>query len=97
MRTETMWQTTQLFLSTDGVQEVSVNIDSHKLRCTCDGYEVRRACKHTRFVKQRMEENGGIYPTEVSTRASRIEAVAASQDPELFRKLLINYGKIEVL
>lgn len=91
------WQTTQLFLSTDGVQEVSINMESHKLRCTCDGYGVRNACKHTRFVKQRMDENGGIYPTEVSTRASRIDAIAASQDPTLFRELLINYGKIEVI
>lgn len=92
-----MWQTTQLFLSVDGVHEVSVNMESHKLRCTCAGYELRKACKHTRFVKQRMDENGGIYPTEVSTRASRLDAIAASQDPVLFRELLINYGKIEVI
>lgn len=92
-----MWQTTQLFLSADGVHEVSVHTDSYKLRCTCDGYDLRKACKHTRFVKQRMDENGGIYPTEVSTRASRLDAIAASQDPVLFRELLINYGKIEVI
>lgn len=91
------WQTTQLFLSGDGVHEVSINVGNHKLKCTCVGFDLRSACKHTRFVKQRMEENGGIYPTEVSTRASRIDTVVASQDPVLFRELLINYGKIEVL
>lgn len=97
MRTAMTWQTTQLFLSGDGVHEVSINVSSHKLKCTCGGFDLRSACKHTRFVKQRMEENGGIYPTEVSTRASRIDTVVASQDPVLFRELLINYGKIEVL
>ena len=97
MRTAMTWQTTQLFLSGDGVHEVSINMSSHKLKCTCDGFGVRNMCKHTRFVKQRMDENGGIYPTEVSTKASKIDAIVASQDPVLFRDLLINYGKIEVL
>ena len=91
------WQITQLFLSDTGVHEVDVHISSSKLRCSCNGYESRRSCKHTRFVKARMDENGGIYPTEVSTRASKIDTVVASNDPESFRKLLINYGKIEVI
>lgn len=91
------WQITQLFLSDTGVHEVDVHISNSKLRCSCPGYESRRSCKHTRFVKTRMEENDGIYPTEVSTRASKIDTVVASNDPEAFRKLLINYGKIEVI
>jgi hypothetical protein len=44
-----------------------------------------------------MDNNGGVYPTEVSTRISKIETMVASQDPEAFRKMLINYGKIEVV
>lgn len=91
------WQTTQLFLSGDGVQEVSINVANHRLRCTCAGFDIRSNCKHTRFVRQRMDENGGIYPTEVSTKASKIDTVIASQDPILFRDLLINFGKIEVI
>ena len=91
------WQTTQLFLSDSGVHEVSVNLETHRLRCTCLGYNSRSSCKHTRFVKQRMEENDGVYPTEVSTRATKMDTLIASQDPNLFRTLLINYGKIEVL
>lgn len=91
------WQATQLFLSTDGVHEVSLNTGSLKLRCTCIGYDIRKACKHTRFVKQRMDENGGVYPTEISTRASKLDAIAVSNDPAAFRELLIRYGKIEVV
>lgn len=97
MRTAMTWQTTQLFLSGDGVHEVSINTTSHKLKCTCTGFESRNSCKHLRFVKQRMDENGGIYPTEISTRASQIDTIVASQDPVLFRDLLINFGKIEVI
>ena len=97
MRTAMTWQTTQLFLSENGVHEVEINMSSHDLRCTCPGFGGRKACKHTRFVKQRMNENGGVYPTEISTRASKIDALMASQDPVAFRQLLINYGKIEVV
>jgi hypothetical protein len=44
-----------------------------------------------------MEDNDGVYPTEISKKASNLEALIANQDPESFRKLLVNYGKIEVL
>jgi len=91
------WQATQLFLSDTGVHEVEVNLGSHRLRCNCNGYSARSNCKHTRFVKEKMDNNGGVYPTEVSTRISKIETMVASQDPEAFRKMLINYGKIEVV
>jgi hypothetical protein len=44
-----------------------------------------------------MDKNGGIYPTQISNRASKLEATVASSDPSAFRKLLIEYGKIEVV
>jgi hypothetical protein len=44
-----------------------------------------------------MDDNDGIYPTEISTKASKLDAAVASKDPKAFRQLLINYGKIEVL
>lgn len=91
------WQLTQLFLSDTGVYEVDVHINNSRLRCTCPGYASRTACKHTRYVKARMDMNDGIYPTEVSNKVSKQEALVASKDPKAFRKLLINHGKIEVL
>jgi hypothetical protein len=91
------WQLTQLFLSDTGVHEVEMNVSTDKLRCTCVGFDSRSQCKHIRFVKTRMQENGGIYPTEVSKRASKLDTIIASRDPKLFRKLLIDYGKIEVI
>jgi glutaredoxin len=91
------WQVSQLFLSDTGVYEVEIEHDSSKLRCNCDGYGRRNSCKHTRFVKERMDRNGGVYATHISTRAPVEEANLAVKSPEAFRKLLINYGKIEVI
>lgn len=91
------WQVLQIFLSETGVHEVEVHYASEKLRCNCPGSNGRTQCKHMRFVKSRMNKNGGIYPCDISTRASKLEALAASHDPEAFRQLLIEYGKIEVV
>jgi hypothetical protein len=91
------WKAMQLFLSETGVHEVEVNSSSLKLRCNCGGFSLRKSCKHIRFVKNRMDDNDGVYPTEISKKASNLEAVIANQDPESFRKLLVTYGKIEVL
>lgn len=90
------WQVTQIFLSETGVCEVEINFDSLKLRCSCPGFSSRRSCKHARFVDKRMKENDGVYPTEISSKA-KMESAMAIHDPEAFRKLLINYGKIEVV
>jgi hypothetical protein len=91
------WMITQIFLSDTGVHEVYVHHSSHKLRCNCLGYTSRGTCKHTTFVQKRMNDNGGIYPVEISNRVDRTTSLMASEDPEAFRELLINYGKIETL
>jgi hypothetical protein len=91
------WQLTQLFLSDTGVHEVYVDQDSKKLYCSCEGYQSRAVCKHTRFVTKRMSQNDGIYPVEISNKAPQEELTLASLDPSIFRNFLVKYGKIEVL
>ena len=91
------WQITQVFLSETGVHEVYINLNNQKLRCNCDGYGIRSICKHTRFVKMRMDKNKGIYPVEVSDKVSHTESAMASLDPKIFRDFLIKYGRIEVV
>jgi len=91
------WMITQMFLSDTGVHEVHVNQNTHKLRCNCPGYSTRTNCKHTRFVKDKMEKNNGIYPVEISNKVDRYESHLASEDPVAFRELLVNYGKIVAL
>jgi hypothetical protein len=93
----TYWKAMQLFLSDTGVHEVEINMSSLRLRCNCDGFGFRNSCKHTRFVKTRMDENDGVYPTAISSKASKLDAAVAQRDPKAFRDLLITYGKIEVL
>jgi hypothetical protein len=98
MKEDTMdWMISQIFLSDTGVHEVYIHSKSMALRCDCPGYEARRSCKHTRFVKTRMDNHGGIYPTEISNKISKEASLMASEDPEMFRELLINYGKIETV
>lgn len=91
------WQVSQLFLSDTGVHEVEIEANSLKVRCNCSGFKNRNSCKHTRFVRERMSDNNGVYPTHISTKAPVLEANLAVQSPEAFRNLLINYGKIEVV
>lgn len=91
------WQIAQLFLSETGVHEVDINLETRKLRCNCSGYSTRAMCKHSRFVQERMKTNGGVYPVEVSNKASTSDSTFASLDPKLFRDFLIKYGKIQVL
>jgi hypothetical protein len=44
-----------------------------------------------------MQNNGGIYPVEVSKTASPEEGELARLDPEAFRKFLYRYGRVEVI
>lgn len=91
------WQVSQIFLSETGVHEVEIHLSTSKLRCNCPGFSSRRNCKHTRFVKSKMENNDGIYPVEVSSKLSKFDTAIASKDPEAFRRMLINFGRIEAI
>lgn len=91
----------QVFLSDSlgnpgpGIFEVSGD-DEGAFMCTCPGYKVRETCKHIRVVKTRIENNGGKYPLELSTKATTEEASEAMRSNEDFRKFILKYGKIEV-
>lgn len=69
---------------------------SGELTCTCPGFKGRATCKHVRLVRERMEDNGGAYPMEVSLRATQEEADAASSSNESFREFVVKFGKVEV-
>jgi hypothetical protein len=91
----------QVFLSQSstnpgpGIFEVSGD-DEQNLRCTCPGFSVKGTCKHTKYVALAIVENDGVYPIEVSTKASLAETELARQDPDKFREFLLKYGKIKV-
>lgn len=90
----------QVFLSptaTPGpsIFEVSSTTDG-TLSCTCSGYNGRTTCKHTRFVKARLDSNNGSYPLEISKSATEEDAEKAKESPEAFRNFVIRFAKIEV-
>lgn len=91
----------QIFLSQasspgPSIFEVYTN-KSGDLTCTCPGYNGRKTCKHTKFVDARFKSNNGVYPMEISDSATEEEAQEAQKSPELFRKFILKYGKIEVI
>lgn len=91
----------QVFLSPaqtpgPGIFEVSTDTDSGDLNCTCPGFKGRSICKHTKFVQARLDSNGGTYPLEISSRATKEDAAKAKQSNESFREFVIRFGRIEV-
>jgi hypothetical protein len=90
----------QVFLSptaTPGPNIFEVSSGSNgDLSCTCSGYKGRTTCKHTRFVKARIDSNQGSYPLEISKSATDEDAQKAKESPEAFRDFVIRFAKIEV-
>jgi hypothetical protein len=90
----------QVFLSQSqtpgpGIFEVNAN-GVGTLSCTCPGYNVRKSCKHTKFVQNRIDNNNGSYPLEISSRATKEDALKAKESNDEFRDFVIKFGKIEV-
>lgn len=88
----------QFFLSptsTPAIFEVSTD-SSDNLFCNCPGYAGRHTCKHTVFVKARIDNNNGVYPMEISTKATKEDAEKAKKSNKDFREFVLKFGKIEV-
>lgn len=90
----------QVFLSNTknpgpGIYEVMVDKED-KLICTCPGYVSRKTCKHVRFVKNRIENNNGNYPLEISSKATQEDATVAQSSNKAFREFVVKFGRIEV-
>ena len=93
------WRTVQVFLSPTltGIFEVEADVDNGRVRCNCPTYRSRVACKHTRFVKKRIDENDGHYSVVVPSFIADEDIEKASETPEGFREFVVRWGKVEVL
>jgi hypothetical protein len=91
------WRTVQVFLSPTGIYEVQLTAGSDDARCTCPAFILRNSCKHTRFVKKRMEENEGNYAILVPDNVPEELAAEASESAEKFRDFVLKYARVEVL
>lgn len=95
---ESQWRTVQIFLSPRcNVFEAEVDQSNGAVRCNCPGFKARSTCKHTRFVKARIEGNNGTYPLMLSTRTPKDRVSIATRSRSEFRDFVIKYGRIEVL
>lgn len=93
------WRTVQVFLSPSmsGIFEVEIDVEDGSLRCNCMSFKSRNVCKHSRFVKGKMDVNGGHYAVLVPANVTEEDLEEANADPETFRSFVLKNGKIEVL
>ena len=93
------WRTVQFFIDEEGeVAEVQIDNYNHKkIRCTCGLFSKAARCKHTKFVKGRMEDNDGHYAIMVPVDVDEEIAIEAMSSSESFRKFILMYGKVELI
>jgi len=93
------WRTVQFFISATmyQVSEVQVNLDTNELKCDCNTFVTRKACKHTKFVKSHTEEGDGDYSIPVLSDVTDEEVELANESSATFRAFVIHNGYIEVL
>lgn len=97
---EIEWRTIQVFLDNEdlSISEVSVDaLNSSKMKCNCPKFPKTGRCKHTKFVKERMQKTGGVFNLTIPEDVADEEAMDALTDTDLFRDLVLKYGKVEVL
>ena len=93
------WRLAQAFLSATGagVFEVSVDISSGDTHCTCPTWLNAFNCKHSRYVRRRLNTNTGRYPVLVPHTLSEEQYALIEGDPDKWREFVVNHARIEVL
>lgn len=94
------WRTVQLFMDneTGAISEVSIDpAVSTKVKCDCAEFQSKVRCKHSKFVREYMEEHDGHFSLFIPEEIDEEEAIEAMMTPEGFRNFVIRYGKVEVL
>ncbi|CAB4137819.1 Zinc finger, SWIM-type [uncultured Caudovirales phage] len=97
---EIEWRTVQFFLDEEEfiIAEVSVDaMNSKKTRCSCLRFQKNARCKHAKFVQDKMAQSGGVFNLRIPAGVDDEAAMDALYDTELFRVLVLKYGKIEIL
>jgi hypothetical protein len=97
---EIEWRTIQFFLDSEEfiISEVSVDaMNSKKMRCSCPKFGKFARCKHVKFMQERLEGTNGVFNLTIPPEVDDEEAYDAVHDTELFRQLVLKFGKIEVI
>lgn len=72
-------------------------LNSSKVKCSCDKFQKNARCKHSKHVREKMKSNGGIFNLVLPEEVDEQSAMDALRDTELFRDLILKYGKVEIL
>jgi SWIM zinc finger len=89
----------QFFLDKSGVSTVSLGEDEKTLTCDCPTFKKKQKCKHATWVTERVDKSTGVYPVQVSKRATEDEMKAAfiGGSLEVYKDFMLKYGRVEVL
>lgn len=85
----------QVFLSKHGAYEVSVTPVDHDLACTCPGFSSWKKCKHTAYVRARLDEDGA-YAVELPDDV-HVPAPEEMLDPSAWRQFVLHNAPVVVL
>jgi hypothetical protein len=97
---EIEWRTVQFFLDEEEfiIAEVAVDaMNSRKTRCSCLKFKKTARCKHAKFVQEKISDSGGVFNLRIPAGVDDEAAMDALNDTDLFRELVLKYGKIEIL
>lgn len=85
----------QVFLGNHGANEVSVNVHNSELSCTCPGYKNWERCKHIKYIRAHLDNEGG-YVVEVPDGSAGAMAEAAA-NPGSWRDFVLHHAPVVVL
>jgi hypothetical protein len=91
------WRTIQFFLDKETYIASEVSVDAmnpKKVKCSCIKFSKFAKCKHVLFIKEKIKENGGVFNLSIPEEVSDETAHDALRDSDLFRELVLKYGKI---
>ena len=93
------WRTLQFFIDEElGTSEVMADaLNAKRMRCTCAKFNALAGCKHVKWMKEKMKATDGIFHLMLPPDVPDEEAMEALESTELFRELVLRYGKPEIL
>ena len=92
------WRMVQVFLGEEGVSEVEIDSENHKkVRCTCAAFKTSARCKHSKYVRNLMDQNDGHYSIQIPVHVPDDIAMEAMSSSASFREFILKYGKVEVI
>lgn len=91
------WRTMQIFLSEDGIFEVEMDAAGRAFRCNCPEYSVASACRHSKFMLNKVTKTKGVLSIEIPDSVEDEDVPTLETPADKFREFVLKYGRVEVL